>query len=383
MVGVLAVLVVVTLLVHGAAYLMLDRAAWARAVWWRAADTGDLHRFPQRAIHRAGPVSALGSCPDHRMPDVAVRSEGDRHRLGTLLRATDSEAFVVLTGDCVAWEWYAEGTSAATPHTSFSVAKSVDSLLVGAALARGDIDSVDDPVTRYVPELRRADPRFARITLANLMSMTSGIHYVEHGLPWSDDAVTYYSPDLRATARSARIDEAAGRRWLYANYNPLIMGLVLERATGMSVSRFAEKVLWGPLGAGHGASWSLDSTRSGFEKMESGFNATARDYARLGLLVARDGRVGHRQVLPRSWIARSTSDASTASARGHDLGPGYAWWWWVDRGADDHPYAMGNHGQFVYVDPQHDVVVVRLGRDYGIGDWPAVLRQVAAATSAR
>ncbi len=373
-----AVLGVVAVVVHGAAYLMLDRATWARSIWWRSADTGDIDRFPQRVIRREGPVDALGSCSDPALPDLRVRASGSSRRLTSLLGSTGSEAFVVLSGDCVAWEWYADGTSAATPHTSFSVAKSVDSLLVGAAVARGDIGSVDDPVTRYVPELRRADPRFGRITLAHLMSMTSGLHYVEHGLPWSDDAETYYSPDLRSTARSAKVEEPPGRHWLYDNYNPLLMGLVLERATGMSVPRFAQEVLWGPLGAERDASWSLDSRRSGFAKMESGFNAVARDYARLGLLVAHDGRVGDRQVLPRSWIDRSTSDGSTASSGG-DLGPGYAWWWWVDRGAGGHPYAMGNHGQFVYVDRERDVVVVRLGRDYGISDWPVVLRQVAAA----
>ncbi|HEX8496895.1 MAG TPA: serine hydrolase [Actinomycetales bacterium] len=191
-------------------------------------------------------------------------------------------------------------------------------------------------------------------------------------MPWSDDSVTYYSPDLRATALSVQIDEAPGVRWHYDNYNPLLMGLVLERATGTPVADYASEVLWQPLGAEADASWSADSEASGFPKMESGFNARAVDYARFGYLFAHEGRVGDRQVVPAAWVAEATARDTTADPAEH-----YQYWWWVDTEREGRFSARGNKGQYVYVDPATDVVVVRMGRDYGIDDWPAVLRDVA------
>jgi CubicO group peptidase (beta-lactamase class C family) len=168
------------------------------------------------------------------------------------------------------------------------------------------------------------------------------------------------------------IDEAPGLRWHYDNYNPLLVGLVLERATGTPVAQYASEVLWQPLGAEADASWSADSEEHGFPKMESGFNARAVDYARFGYLFAHEGRVGDRQVVPAAWVAEATARDTSADPAEH-----YQYWWWVDTEREGRFSARGNKGQYVYVDPATDVVVVRMGRDYGIDDWPAVLRDVA------
>ena len=123
--------------------------------------------------------------------------------------------------------------------------------------------------------------------------MSSGLRYEESRFPSprGDDTSTYYGVDLRTDAlERTQIEQAPGHKWHYNNYNPLVLGLVLERATGMSVSKFMASRLWQPLGASSDASWSLDSKRSGFEKMESGLNATALDYARFGLLLLHGAR---------------------------------------------------------------------------------------------
>ena len=123
--------------------------------------------------------------------------------------------------------------------------------------------------------------------------------------------------------------------------------------------------------------WSLDSEEHGFAKMESGCNARPVDYARFGHLVAHDGRAGGRQVLPRGWAARATAeDART------DPAPHYQWFWWVDTANAGRFMARGNKGQFIYVDPSTDVVVVLTGRDFGIEDWPAVLADVTDRVNA-
>ena len=104
--------------------------------------------------------------------------------------------------------------------------------------------------------------------------------------------------------------------------------------------------------------------------MESGFNARAVDYARFGYLFAHEGRVGDRQVVPAAWVAEATARDTSADPAEH-----YQYWWWVDTEREGRFSARGNKGQYVYVDPATDVVVVRMGREYGIDDWPAVLRR--------
>ncbi|MGY1650632.1 serine hydrolase domain-containing protein [Geodermatophilus sp. SYSU D01119] len=351
----------------------LDSSGVARALVWMDADVDDRLRFPRLPVPAGDDVLPLreGSLPAGVLDRVSVPGS-DEEDLDALLERTESTAFVVLRGDEVLLELYGEGQSRESLQTSFSVAKSVLSTLVGLAVERGHIGSLDDPVTEYVPELLDRDPRFAEVTLRHLVTMSSGLSYEEQGLPWSDDALTYYAPDLRALALTAEVEELPGRTWLYNNYNPLLVGMVLERAVGEPVEDFTAEALWGPMGAEADASWSADSTASGFPKMESGFNARALDYARFGLLFAREGRAGDRQVVPAAWVAEATARDTTGDPAEH-----YQYWWWVDTEREGRFSARGNKGQFVYVDPATDVVVVRTGREAVLEDWTAVLRDVA------
>lgn len=376
-----SVLVVVAVALVGTrvwAQTMLDESAAARALVWLESDTGDLHRFDSQPVRAGGDPLVLRDAPLPAGALDGVRAP-DGRTLDALLADTGTAAFVVLRGSDVLVEEYGPGSSADTLQTSFSVAKSVLSTVLGIAIDRGDVGGLDDPVTRYVPELAERDPRFADLTLRHLVTMSSGLAYDEQGLPWSDDSVTYYSPDLRATALSARVEEAPGQRFLYNNYNPLLVGLVLERATGRPLAEYTSEVLWQPLGAGADASWSVDGERHGFAKMESGFNATALDYARLGYLVAHGGAVDGRQVVSSAWVAAATAADTTTDPEAR-----YQYFWWVDTQRDGRFYGHGNHGQFVYVDPATQVVVVRLGARYGVGpdEWVDVLRQVADAVAA-
>jgi CubicO group peptidase (beta-lactamase class C family) len=342
----------------------LDSSATARAMVWFEADVDDIDRFASRPIPAGDEVLPLRA---GELPPGVVDPDLER-----LLDRSSTTAFLVLRDDQVLLERYANGGAGDRPHTSFSVAKSYLSTLVGIALERGDIGSLDDPVTEYVPELAERDPRFAGVTLRSLVTMSSGLAYEEAGLPWSDDATTYYAPDLRAEAMSAEVEGPPGERWHYNNFNPLLVGLVLERATGTSVSEYMARHLWQPMGAEADASWSLDSDASGFEKLESGVNAVPRDYARFGYLFAHEGRVGDRQVVDAGWVREATARDTSADPAEH-----YQHWWWVDTEREGRFYARGNHGQFVYVDPATDVVVVRLGREDGDVPWPEVLRDVA------
>jgi CubicO group peptidase (beta-lactamase class C family) len=342
---------------------------------WRESDVGDQHRFPARGIPagvRASPLRAGVEA------DLVLRGEGEA--LDEFLRDTDTLAFLVVHEDRVAYERYFGGATRESLQTSFSAAKSFVSALVGIAIDKGLIGSVDDPVTRYLPELAARDPGFRQITLRHLLTMSSGIRYQEGaGFPWpfGDDTYTYYGVDLRDLALTrVRIDAPPGLAWQYNNYHPLLLGLVLERTTGTSVSDFMARRLWQPLGAEADATWNLDSERSGFEKMESGLNARPVDYARFGLLFLHNGELNDRRIVSKEWVRASTgAEPATDPAYYY----GYRFFWWRDVERPGRFYAFGKYGQYIYVAPDADTVVVRFGRDWGVGNitWLATFRDVA------
>ena len=356
-------------LVFGGAYLLRNESGVARAIVWMEADTGDRERFPARAIESAASPDRLRTA-QLDLDDERVAGEG----LAALLSASETTAFVVIADDAVVYERYLNGHSRGSIQTSFSVAKSFASALVGIAIAEGEIGGVQDPVTHYLPELAERDARFTEITIEHLVTMSSGLRYEENGLPWGDDAQTYYGTDLRDLALTdTEIVEPPGGRWHYNNYNPLLVGMVLERATGIPVAEYMERELWRPLGAEFDASWSLDSEDSGFEKMESGINARAIDFARLGVLYLHGGRWRGRALIDRDWVARSTAPSSS--------NPSYGYSWWLEPGGAF--MARGNLGQFVYIDPRHDVVIARFGDGDGDVEWPAVSAELARSVAAR
>jgi CubicO group peptidase (beta-lactamase class C family) len=149
--------------------------------------------------------------------------------------------------------------------------------------------------------------------------------------------------------------------------------MVLERATGMSVSQYMATRLWQPLGAERDATWNLDSGRSRFEKMESGLNATPVDYVRFGLLFLHDGEWNGTRIVSKDWVRAATAVDTTT-----DPADFYQYFWWIDMKHRERFYALGNLGQYVYVAPDADTVVVRLGADWGVDNqtWLATFRDV-------
>jgi CubicO group peptidase (beta-lactamase class C family) len=213
--------------------------------------------------------------------------------------------------------------------------------------------------------------------------MSSGLRYEEPAIPvpWGDDVATYYGVDLRDVGlNGSRIERPPGEEWHYNNYNPLLLGMVLERATGMSVSDYVATRLWQPLGAQSDATWSLDSERSGFEKMESGFNATPLDYARFGLLYLHGGEWNGTQIVAQDWVETATAADTSQDPAGH-----YQYFWWIDTERPDRFYALGNLGQYVYVAPDADTVIVHSGREWGVDNdtWLATFRAIADGLSDR
>jgi len=291
--------------------------------------------------------------------------------LDDFLEQTQTQAFIVIQDDAILYEKYFNGASRDSIVTSFSVAKSWTSALVGAAIADGYIQSADDLITDYLPELAERDPAFAEITIRDLLRMRSGIKFDNnvYGLG-GDMAKAYYYHDLRQLVLDEIIVVSPpGLNFLYNWFNPLVLGMILERATGMPVATYLETRIWQPMGAEFDGSWSLDAR--GFEKMESGINARAIDFAKFGLLYLNNGIWDGDQVLPADWVEESTRPVNS-----------YAYLW-NGRRRDESNYdfwGSGNLGQFIYISPQANLIIVRNGEAYGeFGQtWPDIFHKFAS-----
>ena len=289
----IAILVCAVAVVYGWALASVQRSTTARAMVWMDADVGDQYRFPSRPIPTGETESPLLSGADldldDSMADVIDDDDFDR-----FLRTNDTLGFVVAYEDRLVYERYFRGSG--PRHAADVVLGCEVDPVNGHRASRsttGAIDSIEDPVTDYVPELAERDPRFERITLRDLLTMSSGLRYEEAGAPrchgGTTSRPTTASTCGRRRSRKRVIEGPPGEIWHYNNYNPLLLGL--GGGTGdlrMSVSEYVATTAVGTARRGAGRSRGASIPQeSGFEKMESGLNATAVDYARFGAAIAQ------------------------------------------------------------------------------------------------
>lgn len=362
-----------------------------RLLRYGESDINDYKIFPSRGILNEGAASEI-PVGSNEIPDtVEYPYMGKMHTesLEDILTRTGTRAFLVIKDDKLVYEKYID-SSRDSINTSFSSAKSFDSALIGAAIADGYISSVDDRVIDYIPEIKGRG--LDELTIRDLLLMNSGVKYKERSeLPFyymllADDALTYYSEDMREKALSVKADGSViGASFHYNNFHPLLEGVILERATGMPVAKYLQERIWKPMGAEYPASWSLDSESSGFEKMESGINARAIDYARFGLIFLHNGKWNGNQILPEDWVSESTQplrpdtrDWSTLPFW-PEIGGYYAYHWWGfsnEDGSYDF-FAHGKYDQLIYIAPRKNIVIIRLGEapDKYLS-WPLVMYQL-------
>lgn len=351
-----------------------------RWVAWKSSGVEDYLLFPSEPIQAPATAFQFEQSPQaFPIREVTYQFNGQARTasLEELLESTGTTAFLVLRGDAILYENYFNGYQRDSVVTSFSVAKSITALLLGLAIEDGFIQSLDEPVTNYLPELAGVDPGYRDITLQHLLAMKSGIAFKDTDIPWHDKSRAYYHPQLRQVVTSLPLSEPPGTNFVYNTFNPILLGMVIETATGQSVAGYTESRLWMRLGAEYEASWSLDSESDRMAKMESGFNARAIDYAKIGLLVLNRGNWDGEQLISSGWIEQATrvEDANLVPKLGENIH--YQNGWWVIGPTPEDRYtvfAWGHLGQYIFIFPDDNMLVLRFGKEIGeVDSW----RQIA------
>ncbi len=334
---------------------MLSGCKIGRFVWFNFADIDDHKIFPARQLHGSADPFRFHTADSEKGP-ISITRGGREMPFADFLAETESVAFLVIRNDSILYERYLDDYDEASIVPSFSMAKSVVSMLIGCAIEDGLIGSVHDPVSRYVPEM--AKNGFDRVTIEHLLQMTSGLKFNEgYYNPFGEVATFYYGRRLRRATAKLKLEAEPGTRFAYASGNSQVLGLVLDRALGdKSVTEYLDEKIWGPVGMEFDASWSIDRKKDGLEKAFCCLNARARDFAKLGRLYLNGGSWQGEQLVPAEWVHRSTQVDSTGGANER-----YQYQWWLPT-LDGDFLAQGILGQYIYVNPAKNLVIVRLGR---------------------
>ncbi|WDF69987.1 serine hydrolase [Sphingobacterium oryzagri] len=341
-----------------------------RFVVYNYANITDYKIFPSREINTSSTPFVFAQSENPRTPKK-VELEGKDYPFDQYLIDNHTVAFLVIQNDSIQYENYFNDYSQASIVASFSMAKSITSLLIGIAIDEGLIKSVDEPITNYIPEL--LPNGFAAVKIRHLLQMTSGLDFNEgYQNPFGHVATFYYGNNLRKAINKLKLAEQPGERFRYTSGQTQLLGLVLERALkNKTVSTYLEEKVWQPLGMEYKASWSIDRKKDGLEKTFCCVNARARDFAKIGRLYLNKGKSGDRQIVSEKWVRESTKiDTSDGSAWF------YQYQWWLPTKEGDF-MAKGILGQFIYVNPSKNLIMVRLGEKTGNVDWNKFLPEIA------
>jgi CubicO group peptidase (beta-lactamase class C family) len=349
----LLVLLNVWILVSGKTYLYKGFAN----TYLKGRMTADIDEYPifyNRVVKSGTPGEwAIGKNYNHSK--IPLHYLSDMERMNTI-------AYLVIKEDSIRQEEYWGGYSDTSHSGSFSMAKTFVSILVGAALDEGKIKSIDQPVGDFIPEYKEGAK--SKITIRHLLTMSSGINFDEsYKNPIGFAAEAYYGSDLRKLIFQYDAIAQPGKYFEYLSGNTQLLGFVLSKATGTSLSEYASEKLWKPIQAEHDAYWSLDH-KEGDEKAYCCFNSSARDFARIGKLFLDSGRWNGKQIISEKYILESIQPAALIDKESNSRNERFGYSWWLLPNYKGHKifYARGVLGQYIIVVPDLKIIIVRLGR---------------------
>jgi CubicO group peptidase (beta-lactamase class C family) len=342
----------------------------ARYVYWNYADVSDYKKFPADTIRASLTPHYFSRSPLQIALHTPEKFSNDKdsNQLDRFLEEYKTLAFIILRNDTLIYEKYFKGTNRNSVIPSFSVSKSFVSALVGIAMSEGTIRDIHQPVTDYLPEMK--DPGFHKVTLENLLTMRSGVKFNEgYTNPFGEAAKFYYGLNLKRYTRKLKVIHPPGAFYEYESGNVQILGMILEKATGKRLSEYFEEKIWRPMGAIHSATWSLDSKKNREAKAFCCINAIPEDFALFGQLYLKKGVADGHEVVPLNWVEETLAVHNDSK---DSQGYPYTYLWRVMN--DGSFFAKGVMGQFIFVCPQKQVVIIRMGENAGNVDWPEFFR---------
>lgn len=263
-------------------------------------------------------------------------------------------AYLVIKNDSLYYEKYYDGYGLDSKSNSFSMSKSIVSALLGKAIMDGYIESLDQPVYQFLPEIK--GPYSKIVTLGDLSSMSSGLDWQEeYYSPVSITASSYFINDLESLILNQEIINEPGKSYSYLSGATQLLGMSIVNATGQSLSEYLYKSFWDPMGAENSALWQLDSKKNNIEKAFCCIASNARDFARFGKLYKDFGQWNGKALIDSAFVVKSISPRFQKS-------PEYGYSWWLENFNGHKVFLMRGHlGQYVIVLPDENIIVVRLG----------------------
>lgn len=314
--------------------------------------------FPKRIV-------AIGT-PEPWNFSVSYNKTPMPDNLEKFMGSISSVAALVVKNDSIIYEKYWDDYSDTSHSNSFSVAKSMVSLLVGIAQQEGKINSLYDPVVKYLPEYKNNLGN--QVAIIHLLTMSSGLNWDESYInPLSMTTEAYYGSNLKAVLNKLKPSKEPGKYFSYKSGDTQILGMLLRKLYNKPLAEIMSEKIWSQIGAEHPAYWSLDDDK-GIEKAYCCFNSNARDFARIGKLMLQKGKWNGKTIVPESYIAAATKPNELIDEETQNKVDFYGWQWWVlptYKGMSDLYYARGVNGQYVIVLPSRNIVIVRLGDKRG------------------
>jgi CubicO group peptidase (beta-lactamase class C family) len=340
----------------------------------------DYRRFPGRDLYPSPqPFHFAAALQDDSIPETIELQDFGEIQLDETLESSRTLAFLVIRNDAIVFERYLHGHSESAISQVFSTSKSVLSILIGAAIQDGLIDSVQDPVTNYVPELAGAG--FEEVTIEELLNMRSNLDYFENDNPFGEHVIFNFTDQLQEEILGLRLLQTPDVQFRYKSGDNALLGLVLDRALGeKTITQYMQERFWTPLGMEDRGVWGIDR-EDGLERTWCCLSMSARDLAKFGRLFLRNGDWKGKQLVPVDWVMTSTTGgAYEAGEWPEDLSHigNYKYQWWLLSGPDGEYSTLGKDGQYLYVNPRKNLIIVRLGEETGDLPWLQIFQTIAS-----
>ncbi|MFZ4861802.1 serine hydrolase domain-containing protein [Sphingobacterium sp. Mn56C] len=274
-------------------------------------------------------------------------------KLDAIHKNTGTIAYLIIKNDSIWYEKYYDGYSDSSKTNSFSMAKSIVSACLGKAIELGYIESLDDLVVHYLPELKG---KYAKeLTIRHLVSMRSGLSWNEnYYVPFNITTRAYFDPNLSEIMLNLSIDTKPGQAFNYKSGDTQLLAILMSSVLPVSLTHFMSTYFWQPMGAEHPALWQFNKTDK-VEKAYCCIASNARDFARFGKLYLHLGNWNGKQLLPQDYVEQSIKPAAENS-------PDYGYGWWLGTYKGKNTATMNGHlGQYVITIPEDNLIIVRLG----------------------